>query len=309
MMRTACLAAALFFIGALGFGRAAVADPLAPAPPVAESFTVGMLHVDRYGSGPHTLILIPGLGCGPWEWYGTIAHESSNYTIYALTLPGFDGLPAATVKPLIPAFVSDFAKLLDARKIVKPIVVGHSLGGTLAIVLGETYPTRLRSIVALDGLPVFPTLGAATAEQRAAAANQMAAPLANLTPDQFLGANTSFMASFGLADATLVSPTAALLSKSDPLAAAAWLLEDVTGDWRPALREVTIPLTEIMPYYAPDHQAPPLQYTQDQTLAFYTSLLAGAPKLTVVPLPAARHFAMLDQPAAFYVVLDQALKQ
>jgi hypothetical protein len=29
----------------------------------------------------------------------------------------------------------------------------------------------------------------------------------------------------------------------------------------------------------------------------------------VVALPAARHFAMLDQPEAFYAVLDQALKQ
>jgi len=289
-------------------GSAVDASTLPPAPTPAASYDVGMLHVDQFGSGAQAMILIPGLSCGPWEWYGTIAHEAPNYTIYALTLPGFDGRPASKEKPLIAGFVSDFATLLASHKIVKPIVVGHSLGGTLAIVLGETYPTRLRSIVAVDGLPVFPTVSAATADQRSAAATQMAAPLANLTPDQFLAANTSFMSSFGLADATLVSPTAALLSKSDPLAAAAWLLEDVSGDWRPALREVTIPLTEIMPYYAPDHQAPPLQYTQDQTLAFYSSLLAGAPKLTVVPLPAARHFAMLDQPDAFYAVLDQALK-
>jgi pimeloyl-ACP methyl ester carboxylesterase len=307
MMRTACLAAALFFIGALGFGRAAVADPLAPAPPVAESFTVGMLHVDRYGSGPHTLILIPGLGCGPWEWYGTIAHESSNYTIYALTLPGFDGLPATTVQPLIPAFVSDVAKLLDARKIVKPIIVGHSLGGTLAIVLGESYPDRLHAVIAVDGLPVFPTMGTFSAQQRMTAAMQMATPIVNASPAQLLIADEHFMSTFGTADPALVEPTATLLAKSDPVASAAWLVEDVSGDWRPALREVTIPLVEIMPYYAPDHTAAPLNFTLDQTQVFYASLLAGAPKLTVLTMPGARHFAMLDRPALFNTTLDQAL--
>ncbi len=278
-----------------------------PAPAVTESFDVGTLHVDRYGSGPRTLIFIPGLSCGPWEWYGTIAHELPNTTIYALTLPGFDGRPASTQKPLIAAFLTNFATLLDSRKIVKPTVIGHSLGGTLAIVLGETYPSRLHAVIAVDGLPVFPTMGTFSAEQRSAAAMQMATPLVNATPDGFLAGNRQFMSSFGIADATLVDPIATLLSKSDPIAAAAWLQEDVRGDWRPALREVTIPLVEIMPYYAPDHEAPPLNFTLDQTQAFYTSLLTGAPKLTVLAVPGARHFAMLDAPVAFDTTLDQAL--
>jgi len=60
-----------------------------------------------------------------------------------------------------------------------------------------------------------------------------------------------------------------------------------------------------MPYYAPDHTHPPLQYTQAETLAFYQSLLAGAPQAKVVPIPDARHFAMLDQPAAFYAAVEK----
>jgi pimeloyl-ACP methyl ester carboxylesterase len=304
--RSAAVVALAFALG-LAAVRAAGASTLPAAPTPAESFDVGTLHVDRYGSGPRTLILIPGLSCGPWEWYGTIAHEAPNSTIYALTLPGFDGLAASKQKPLIAAFVTNFAALLDARKIVKPTVVGHSLGGTLAIILGETYPSRLHAIVAVDGLPVFPTMSTFSAAQRMAGAMQMAEPLVNLTPAQFLAGNEQFMSSFGIADATLVEPTAQLLSESDPAAAASWLMEDVSGDWRPALREVTIPLVEIMPYYAPDHVAPPLNFSQDQTQAFYASLLAGAPKLTILAIPGARHFAMLDQPALFATALDQAL--
>ncbi len=83
------------------------------------------------------MILIPGLASGPWSWYGTIAHFQPQYTIYSLTLPGFDGRPATTKTPLFDTFASDFTALLDQRKIDKPIVMGHSLGGTLAIMLGE----------------------------------------------------------------------------------------------------------------------------------------------------------------------------
>jgi pimeloyl-ACP methyl ester carboxylesterase len=307
MRHRARLVATVALAVALWSGHtAAAASTLPPAPPVAESFDVGMLHVDRYGSGPRTLIFIPGLSCGPWEWYGTIAHEMPAATIYALTLPGFDGRPASLKKPLIAAFVSDFATLLASRHIVQPVVIGHSLGGTLAIVLGETYPDRLHSVVAVDGLPVFPTMSTFDAQQRMAAAMRMAMPVVNATPAQFLTANEQFMASFGTADPTLVEPAAQLLSQSDPVAAAAWLVEDVSGDWRPELREVTIPLIEIMPYNAPDHVAPP-NFTLDQTQAFYASLLAGAPKLTILPVPGARHFAMLDQPALFDATLDRAL--
>jgi pimeloyl-ACP methyl ester carboxylesterase len=39
--------------------------------------------------------------------------------------------------------------------------------------------------------------------------------------------------------------------------------------------------------------------TQEQALAFYKSLLTGAPRATVVPITPSRHFVMLDQPDAF----------
>jgi pimeloyl-ACP methyl ester carboxylesterase len=197
--------------------------------------------------------------------------------------------------------------MLDAHKIVKPVVIGHSLGGTLAIVFGEKNPTSVKSIVAVDGLPVFPTLGGATAAERATTALQMSSQIANLSPAQFAAGNTSFMSSFGTSNAALVDASSALLSKSDPLASAAWLQEDLAGDWRPALREISVPLVEIMPYYAPDHQAPPMNFTQDQTQAFYASLLAGVPHLTIVPIPGARHFVMLDQPDALDAALDTVL--
>lgn len=290
---------------AFAFAMPASAAPLPPAPAVAESFNVGTLHVDRYGTAKQAMVLIPGLGSGPWSWYGTIAHFEPQYTVYALTLPGFDGLPPTAKTPLFATFTSDFSALLDQRKIDKPIVMGHSLGGTLAIMLGEQQASRLKAIIAVDGLPVYPLTANMTPEQRKAAGAQVAAPIASADPATGLAYEKRFMSTFGTNDPALVDPTAALEAKSDAKAVAAWFQEDITSDLRPDLAKITIPLLELMPYYAPDHTQPPLKYTQAETLAFYQSLLTGAPQAQVVPIPDARHFAMLDQPAAFYAAVEK----
>jgi hypothetical protein len=106
------------------------------------------------------------------------------------------------------------------------------------------------------------------------------------------------MATVGTNKPEWIKPAARLEARSDPKAIAAWLREDLTTDLRPTLAKITIPFLEIMPYQPPEaHQ--PFAYTQDQTLAFYKSLLAGAPKATVIPIGPSRDFVMLDQPEAF----------
>jgi pimeloyl-ACP methyl ester carboxylesterase len=288
---------------------ATAALPAAPA--ATSSFDAGTLHVDVYGRGPKNVVLVPGLGSGPWAWYGTIAALTAGggdarYTIYALTLPGFDGRPATAKTPLFDAFAADFWAMLDAKHVTEPVVIGHSLGGTLAIALAEQHPERLAGIVAVDGLPVFPLLSTATPQKRTAIAAQMAATYAAMTPAAELAGEKSYMASIGTDKPELVDPTAALEATSDPKALAAWVQADLDADLRPNLNRITIPFVEIMPYEPADAK-PPMNYTQDQVQAFYQSLIAGAPKATVVVIAPSRHFAMLDQPDAFYAALKRFL--
>lgn len=301
-VRQAALAVALAF--AAVSGAAAATLPAAPTP--SASFDAGTLHVDRYGSGSQALVLVPGLASGPWTWYGTIAHFSPNYTIYAMTLPGFDGRPATSKTPLFATFAADFWQMLADNNITSPVVVGHSLGGTLAFLLAQQHPERLRAIVAVDGLPVFPLLAGKTAQERTATAQQAAAQYASLDPAKALAYETNFMRTIGTRDASLVEPTAALEAKSDPKAVAAWLKEDLATDLRPNLSNISIPTLEIMPYDAAFYASMGLSEAAD--LAFYRSLVAGAPNAQVAVISPARHFAMLDRPDAFYALLTTFLQ-
>ena len=119
------------------------ATTLDALPQPAATFDVGIIHVARYGSGPTNVIFIPGLTCGPWEWAHEIAFLSQHDTVYALTLSGFDGIPYAVSGDPFEAFSRDFWAMLDTANIARPALIGHSLGGTLAIALAEQHSDRL----------------------------------------------------------------------------------------------------------------------------------------------------------------------
>lgn len=297
------LAAALLFSVTPLAARAAA---LPPDPPRAESFDVGMLHVDRYGSGD-PIVLVPGLACGAWTWNGLIPHLAAKHSVYAVTIAGFAGRPAVG-SPTFAAFENDLTALLDQRHLVKPVVVGHSLGGTLAIDYAETHPDRVRAIVAADGLPIFPGMQQLTQQQREAIGAQMGGSVKTQSHDQLLAFEKGYMASVGVNDAALADQVAALSAQSDPPSIAAWLQADLGSDLRPNLAKITVPVLEIAPYSpAEANPAATMHYTEPEKAALYRSLFPGLAKLDVVTIAPARHFVMLDQPERFQKTLDDFL--
>ena len=98
------------------------------------------------------LLLIHGLGCSLKYWACLFAaQELSPYRIIALDLPGF-GL---SEKP--DAFDYRFESqaelifdLLDALRIEKCSLIGHSMGGAIAIIMALQRPERLRQLIAIE---------------------------------------------------------------------------------------------------------------------------------------------------------------
>lgn len=305
MIRNAALLLALACLCAPLPARAAPAA----LPPAEAQTDVGSLHVLRFSHAGDPVIFLPGLATGPWEWADLIRRLSPRYSVYAVALPGFDGRPAAT-PPLFERATRDFWSLLDAQRIARPVVVGHSLGGTLALLLGEPHPERLRGIVALDGLPILPGMERVSAEQRSGIAAQTAAQIAGESHQQLLDYEKRYMNSAGgVLDASLAATLAELEATSDPAAVAQWLREDLTSDTRGDLAKISVPVLEIVPYNAPDLANAPVKYSEDEKAAYYRTLLAGVPHLQVVTVSPARHFAMYDQPDRLFTLVDAFLRQ
>ncbi|MGH7736556.1 MAG: alpha/beta fold hydrolase [Candidatus Tyrphobacter sp.] len=289
------LCAAVAFACAFAPAAASAAVP-PPAPPPTATFNVGSLHVQRYGSGPRSLIFIPGLTCGPWEWSGEIAHFAPSYTIYALTLPGFDGQPSIS-GPLFKTTTADFWRLLARRHIDKPIVIGHSLGGTMGFMLATQHPELLGGVIALDGLPILPGMNFLPRAQVEAIASGAQAQLAAMTSAQFEAYERTTVMPDLVTSPQDVNAIVPLVSHSSAAAAGRWVAEDMLLDLRPQLPKATVPILLIAPFdLSVDGQYH--MTTPADKKAFYQSLVAGAPNLQVVMIDHSRHFAMYDQPQA-----------
>lgn len=287
------LLSTLLVAGAAGAAEAAAAGQ------------VGTLKFERHGDHGRPVILIPGLEGGPWVWKDTIAQLEKNHVVYAVTLAGFDGMPAPARKAgLLDQADASLQQLIERQKIDKPVLVGHSIGGTLALRFAGEHAALLSAVVAVDGLPILPGMERASTEQRQAMAERTRTQMAAVTPAQFQAAALGYMQHIGVIDPKLAEQYAPLNARSDAAASGEYMAEDMTADYRPGLQQANVPILEISPYYAPDFSKPPLQLSEAQKAAYYQSLLANAPHAKVVSVSPSRHFVMLDQPARFQQMLD-----
>jgi pimeloyl-ACP methyl ester carboxylesterase len=279
----------------------------------ATASTVGTLKVERYGDHGRPVVLIPGLTCGTWEWRDTIAQLQKNHVIYAVTLAGFDGVAAPAGDHFLDQADASLLKLIHDRHLDKPVLVGHSIGGTLSLRFAGEHADLIAGVVAVDGLPVFPNMDQMNATQREAVAVKMAQQMAAVTQDQYPAYALRYMQYMGVIDPQLAARYAPEVARSDVKAAAQYMQEDMASDYRPGLSHATVPILEISPYYAADFEKAaamskqPLISEQQKT-AYYASLLKDAPNAKVVSIAPSRHFVMLDQPAKFQQVLGEFLK-
>jgi pimeloyl-ACP methyl ester carboxylesterase len=271
----------------------------------AERFEIGGMLVERHGSGGRPLVLIPGLACGGWVWQETVREFSNDHTLYVVTLPGFDGRPAVAGDPF-DAARSALRELVLARRLVKPVLVGHSVGATLSIALAQDLAGRIGGAVAIDGLPVVPRTEDTPPEQRAAMAEGMRRRMAAAPPAAFAARQRQTMRTSGVIDMGKADDLAALTARSDPAAVAAWAGAVLALDLRPGLPGIRAPLLVLAPAYGPDDAA--VGMSAADKVAYYRELMTGAPRLEVAAIDNARHFAMLDQPRAVHDALRQFLK-
>ncbi len=278
----------------------------AAQPTPAERFEIKGMLVERHGSGPRPLVLVPGLSSGGWVWGQMVRDLSPGHSVYVVTLPGFDGRPAVGGDPF-DAAKDALAELIASRKLSKPVLVGHSLGATLALALAQDLPQQVGGVVAIDGLPVFPRTEDMPPEQRAAMAEGIRKQMAALAGPAFASQQHQYMRSIGMIDLGKADDAARLTSRSDPGAVAAYMGAVLSRDLRPGLASVKAPVLMLVPYFAPD--AVVLNnITIADKLAYYRELMSGTPRLEVEAIDKARHFAMVDQPEAVADAVRRFLK-
>lgn len=111
-----------------------------------------LFDVEKTGSGDQSIIFIPGFSCSGDVWDETVADYKDNYTCYVLTMAGFAGTAPQT-NPTFTGWENSIAEYIQDNNITKPIIIGHSMGGGLAMALAADYPDLIGKIVVVDALP------------------------------------------------------------------------------------------------------------------------------------------------------------
>jgi pimeloyl-ACP methyl ester carboxylesterase len=304
-MKTTLLFTALLALAAPCFAAEPLANRYAATIVPVEKFDSGVLAVEKHGTKGRPLILVPGLVSGAWAWQGVVRDLAPDHVIYVVTLPGFDSRPFTAGKSFDAAKAGLLA-LIAERKLEHPVLIGHSMGAALSFAVAETAPHAVGGIVAIDGLPVFPGTEDMPPAERAAMAANIKAGMSAADPVAFAKQQQTYMRTSGVRDMAQADQLAQLSARSDPVAAGTYIAEVMALDLRPALNVITVPILVLAPYFDQD----PLdsRWTADAKARYYQSLLAGAPRVQVLPVPDARHFIMFDQPQVLNTLLRTYLK-
>jgi len=113
------------------------------------------------GRGPIDMVMISGFGLGASAFTDFMERNAQRYTMVAITLPGFEGTAAPPMPPggtsygdqtWTRAATEAVVRLIQERRLERPVIVGHSLNGTqVAAQVAIDHPEFVRALVLLSG--------------------------------------------------------------------------------------------------------------------------------------------------------------
>ncbi|PYE53086.1 alpha/beta fold hydrolase [Deinococcus yavapaiensis] len=119
-----------------------------------------LTHALVYGAG-EPLVIVPGIGCAAYAYRKLAVHLSRHFEVWCYDPPGHGRSEARAFDHITISRLSDHLRAwLDAANLNRPVIVGHSLGGEVAIDLAGRFPDALGRLVLLapTGVPENPSV-------------------------------------------------------------------------------------------------------------------------------------------------------
>jgi len=262
--------------------------------PVKPSFAVKVI-----GKGP-PVILIPGLSCSGAVWDGTVEHLKDRYQCHILTLAGFAGQPRIPA-PYLETVRNDLAAYIRSQKLDHPVIIGHSLGGFLALWLASHDPDLPGPLVIVDSYPFLPAsfMPNATVETIKPMADKIRASMAVPRP-QFVTDSERSVKMMVTRPADL-SRIMSWVKNTDPLAAGDATFELFSHDLRGDIGRITSPTFVLGTWIAYKDYI-----TREEVEGRLRKQYARLKNCQIV-MAETRHFIMLDDPKWFHQQVDTFL--
>jgi pimeloyl-ACP methyl ester carboxylesterase len=243
------------------------------------------LHWSERGRGPVTVLLIHGWTCDSTFWDAQVDALAARYRVLTMDLAGhgFSGLP--TRRWTMAEFADDVVRVADAAKARRIVLVGHSMGGPVAIEAAKRLGDRVVGVVGVDTLR---TVGSGWG------------------PEELERALAPFRADFGRAVTSFVDASFLSPATTEALARR---IRTTMGSARP---EMGIPaIVALNDWYLradfAGYSAPLVLLNAAQPPTAMAPLLARVPGARVRTFDGVGHFLMMETPQPFNVALLEEL--
>jgi len=107
------------------------------------------LYYDETGSGP-AMVFIHGWCCNRTYFAPQYEHFSKRHRVITVDLRGHGESDAPEGEYSMPAFADEVAWMLGELGVTSAVIVGHSMGGTVAAALAARHPGLVKGAIAVD---------------------------------------------------------------------------------------------------------------------------------------------------------------
>ncbi|MEM6809240.1 MAG: alpha/beta hydrolase [Pseudomonadota bacterium] len=145
---------AVQILSALGVITCLTACASTPAPPsgAARASDGAAIAWSRAGTGDTALVFIHGWSCSSAFWREQVDAFAADYTVVTLDLPGH-GQSSGDREPWrVGDYGDDVAAVVDALNLDRVVLIGHSMGGLVALRAAAELDDRAVAVIAADSL-------------------------------------------------------------------------------------------------------------------------------------------------------------
>jgi pimeloyl-ACP methyl ester carboxylesterase len=260
------------------------------------SFVSDRISVVTQGTGPD-VVLIPGLATSREVWRGTVA-AVPGYRYHLVQIEGFAGTAPhgnGAPGPLLEPLASEITRYIREQGLRQAAVVGHSLGGHLALMTAAALPADVSRTLIVDTVPFGGMLFGGPDVTVAQAAKFGADARARYFSGDMAAAMSQVYPTM-IRDPAVAREYARQAAASDADVAGRLFEEVAATDLRPRLHAITAPVTVV--------------YVGDaKTDALYRVAYQALPQAQLKRIDDSLHYVMLDQPAAFAAAFSEFLKE
>lgn len=238
------------------------------------------------GEGGRPIIFIPGLGCPGEVWDGTVERLGDDYEAHVLTLAGFAGRPP--IKQLLSAQVrKELTRYIKSKKLEKPIIVGHSMGGLIAYWIAERHPNMVGPVIVVDAGPALSDTDEETGMRLRSVWLKAS--------EEAFSANVRGVFSQMVNDPKHIAPYLDDIARSHPRSMGDSIYELVTTDLRDRVAQIKSPVLIVI--------------ADGMFAARIRQQVAPIPNKRVEMIKGAKHFVFLDEPDRFAELVTEFLDE